>query len=180
MRGGKDGRGIRKPLVLFTPKSLLRHPRSSSALSELAEGHFHERVNESQSLNKDRVGRLLFCSGKICYELIEAMKEKGIEDSAVIKLEQIYPFPRNQLRRELRRYTNVGEIIWVQEEPQNMGAWSFAKEHLALEMKPSQTLRYVGRPASASTATGSLRVHLKEQAALIKNALSLPNSRKSA
>jgi multifunctional 2-oxoglutarate metabolism enzyme len=180
MRGGKDGRGIRKPLVLFTPKSLLRHPRSSSALSELAEGHFHELVNESQSLNKDRVGRLLFCSGKICYELIEAMKEKGIEDSAVIKLEQIYPFPRNQLRRELRRYTNVGEIIWVQEEPQNMGAWSFAKEHLALEMKPSQTLRYVGRPASASTATGSLRVHLKEQAALIKNALSLPNSRKSA
>jgi len=179
MRGGKEGRGIRKPLVLFTPKSLLRHPRSGSALSELAEGHFQELVNETESLNRDKVSRVLLCSGKVCYELIAAMTEKGMDDSAILKLEQIYPFPRNQLRRELRRYTNVTEIIWVQEEPQNMGAWSFIRDRLVQEVKQSQTLRYIGRPASASAATGSLKVHLKEQATLIRNALSPSNSKRS-
>jgi 2-oxoglutarate dehydrogenase E1 component len=179
MRGGKEGRGIRKPLVLFTPKSLLRHPRSSSALSELAQGHFQELVNETEFLDRDKVSRLLLCSGKVCYELIEAIKEKGTDDSAVLKLEQIYPFPRNQLRREFRRYANASEIIWVQEEPQNMGAWFFIKERLALEMKPGQMLRYVGRPSSASTATGSLKVHLKEQVGLIRNALNPSNLKKS-
>jgi multifunctional 2-oxoglutarate metabolism enzyme len=180
MRGGKEGRGIRKPLVVFTPKSLLRHPRSSSALSELAEGHFQELVNETESLDRDRVTRLLLCSGKVSYELIEAMKEGGIDDSAILKLEQIYPFPKNQLRREVRKYSNTTEIVWVQEEPQNMGAWSFVKDRLAPEMKVGQTLRYVGRPESASTATGSLKVHLKEQTALIKNAFNSSNLKKSS
>jgi len=137
-------------------------------------------VNETESLDRDRVTRLLLCSGKVFYELIEAMKEGGINDSAILKLEQIYPFPKNQLRREVRKYSNTTEIVWVQEEPQNMGAWSFVKDRLAPEMKVGQTLRYVGRPESASTATGSLKVHLKEQTILIKNAFNSSNLKKSS
>ena len=180
MRGGKEGRGLRKPLVIFTPKSLLRHPRSNSTLAELAEGHFQELVNENESLDKDKVTRLLFCSGKLSYELNEAIREKGIEDTIVLKVEQIYPFPKGPLRRELRKYSNTTEIVWVQEEPQNMGAWYFVKDRVASEMKAGQTLRYVGRPESASAATGSLKVHLKEQAALIKAALSASSLKKSS
>jgi 2-oxoglutarate dehydrogenase E1 component len=178
MRGSKEGRGIRKPLVIFTPKSLLRHPRASSTLAQLAEGHFQELVNETELLDKDKVTRLLLCSGKLCYELTEAIKENGSEDTAILKFEQLYPFPKSQLRRELKKYPNVSEIIWVQEEPQNMGAWFFVKDRLAPDIKAGQTLRYVGRPESARTASGSLKVHLKEQAALLK-ALSLP-TKKSA
>jgi 2-oxoglutarate dehydrogenase E1 component len=137
-------------------------------------------VNETESLDKDRVTRLLLCSGKLGYELNEAIKEKGIEDTVLLKVEQIYPFPKGQLRREIRKYSNTTEIVWVQEEPQNMGAWSFVKDRVALEMKAWQTLRYVGRPESASAATGSLKVHLKEQAALIKAALSTSSSKKSS
>ena len=180
MRGGKEGRGLRKPLVIFTPKSLLRHPRSNSTLAELAEGHFQELVNENESLDKDKVTRLLFCSGKLSYELNEAIREKGIEDTIVLKVEQIYPFPKGALRRELRKYSNTTEIVWVQEEPQNMGAWYFVKDRVASEMKAGQTLRYVGRLESASAATGSLKVHLKEQAALIKAALSASSVKKSS
>jgi 2-oxoglutarate dehydrogenase E1 component len=178
MRGGKDSRGTRKPLVLFTPKSLLRHPRASSTLHELAEGHFQEVLNQTESVNKDKVTRVLCCSGKVSYDLVDVWEEKGIEDQAVLKLEQLYPFPRAHLRRELRKYPNANEIVWVQEEPQNMGAWSFVRERLASEIKGGQILRYVGRPESASTATGSLKVHLKEQAALIRTALLSSSLRK--
>ncbi|PYV43773.1 MAG: multifunctional oxoglutarate decarboxylase/oxoglutarate dehydrogenase thiamine pyrophosphate-binding subunit/dihydrolipoyllysine-residue succinyltransferase subunit [Acidobacteria bacterium] len=178
MRGGKDSRGTRKPLVLFTPKSLLRHPRASSSLDELAEGHFQEVMNETESTNRDKVIRILCCSGKVSYDLVEAWEEKGIDDQVILKLEQLYPFPRAHLRRELRKYPNVNEFVWVQEEPQNMGAWSFVRECLAPEIKAGQMLRYVGRPESASPATGSLKVHLKEQAALIRTAFLSSSSKK--
>ncbi len=171
MRVGKDGRGIRKPLILFTPKSLLRHPRVSSSLDQLASGHFQELVNAIESLSKDRVTRILIASGKVCYDLLEACEEKRIEDTALLKLEQIYPFPKNLLRKELRKYPNASDIVWVQEEPQNMGAWFFVKERIAAELKENQALRYAGRPESASTATGALKSHLKEQAALVKSAI---------
>jgi 2-oxoglutarate dehydrogenase E1 component len=180
MRGGKDGRGIRKPLVIFTPKSLLRHPRASSTLVSLAEGHFQEIINECDSLDKDKVTRLLLCSGKLSCDLFEVLSENRIEDTAILKLEQIYPFPKSALRRELRRYPSAHEIVWVQEEPQNMGAWSFVRDRVASEIKADQVLRYVGRSESASTAAGSLKVHLREQASLIKNALSLSGARKLA
>jgi 2-oxoglutarate dehydrogenase E1 component len=104
MRGGRDGRGLRKPLILFTPKSLLRHPRVVSSLSELASGHFHELVNANESLNKDKVTRILLASGKVCYDLLEVCEEKRLDDTVLLKLEQLYPFPKNLLRRELRKY----------------------------------------------------------------------------
>ncbi len=179
MRGGKDGRGIRKPLIVFTPKSLLRNPRTFSSLDELADGHFQEVLNESEAFSKDKVSRILLCSGKVCYDLAEACKERAIEDVVIIRLEQVYPFPRNQLRKELRKYPNANEILWVQEEPQNMGTWFFIRDRVVPELKPNQTPRFVGRLESASTATGSLKIHLKEQAALVKAALQPLGPKKS-
>jgi multifunctional 2-oxoglutarate metabolism enzyme len=172
MRGGKDGRGVRKPLILFTPKSLLRHPRVLSSLDELASGHFQELVNSTESLNKEKVTRILIASGKVCYDLLEACEERHAEDIAVLKIEQIYPFPKSSFRKELRKYPNANDLVWLQEEPQNMGAWFFIKDRIAAELKGNQALRYIGRPESASTATGALKVHQKEQAALVKAAIS--------
>ena len=135
-------------------------------------------MNETESTNRDKVIRILCCSGKVSYDLVEAWEEKGIDDQVILKLEQLYPFPRAHLRRELRKYPNVNEFVWVQEEHQNMGAWSFVRECLAPEIKAGQMLRYVGRPESASPATGSLKVHLKEQAALIRTAFLSSSSKK--
>jgi multifunctional 2-oxoglutarate metabolism enzyme len=172
MRGGKDGRGIRKPLILFTPKSLLRHPRVSSSLDELAGGHFQELVNATESVQKEKVTRILIASGKICYDLLGACEEKRLDDVVILKLEQVYPFPKNLLRKELRKYPNANDVVWVQEEPQNMGSWFFLRDRIASELKGNQALRYVGRPESAATATGALKVHLKEHAGLVKSAIS--------
>jgi 2-oxoglutarate dehydrogenase E1 component len=178
MRGGKDGRGIRKPLILFTPKSLLRHPRVSSSLDELGSGHFQELVNATESLNKEKVTRILIASGKICYDLLGACEEKRLDDVVILKLEQLYPFPKNLLRKELRKYPNANDVVWVQEEPQNMGGWSFLRDRIASELKGNQALRYVGRPESASTASGALKVHSKEQAGLVKSAISPVGAKK--
>ncbi|HVN79116.1 MAG TPA: multifunctional oxoglutarate decarboxylase/oxoglutarate dehydrogenase thiamine pyrophosphate-binding subunit/dihydrolipoyllysine-residue succinyltransferase subunit [Terriglobia bacterium] len=174
MRGGKDGRGIRKPLVIFAPKSLLRHPRVLSNLAELAEGHFHELVNQTESTPRESVSKVIFCAGKICYELEEICREKQAQNVAILKLEQLYPFPKNQIQKELKKYQNAEEYVWVQEEPRNMGAWTFVKDRMASVTKTPLPLQYVGRPESASTATGSLKVHLKEQAAILRAAISGP------
>ncbi|MEW5974645.1 MAG: multifunctional oxoglutarate decarboxylase/oxoglutarate dehydrogenase thiamine pyrophosphate-binding subunit/dihydrolipoyllysine-residue succinyltransferase subunit [Acidobacteriota bacterium] len=171
MRGGKDGRGIRKPLVVFTPKSLLRHPRVNSTFDELAQGHFHEVLNDTDYLNREEVVRILACSGKVCYDLLEACREKNVLDTAIVKLEQLYPFPKQALRREFKKYGRASEVVWVQEEPQNMGAWFFVKDRIQAELRPDQELRYIGRPESASTATGALKVHLREQSNLVRMAI---------
>ncbi|MFN8007622.1 MAG: multifunctional oxoglutarate decarboxylase/oxoglutarate dehydrogenase thiamine pyrophosphate-binding subunit/dihydrolipoyllysine-residue succinyltransferase subunit [Terriglobia bacterium] len=170
MRGGKEGRGIRKPLIIFTPKSLLRHPKATSTLESLANGHFHELLSATESLNREKVTRIVMASGKVCYDLLETLSEKQSDDTAILCLEQLYPFPRNLFRKELKKYPNVTDVAWVQEEPVNMGGWSFVKDRIAAELRPPQTLRYVGRPESASPATGSLKMHIKEQAALLKSA----------
>jgi 2-oxoglutarate dehydrogenase complex dehydrogenase (E1) component-like enzyme len=170
MRGGKEGRGIRKPLIIFTPKSLLRNPKAASTLDQLASGHFQEIVNSIDHNNRDKVIRVLMASGKVCIELSGYILERGIEDTALLQFEQLYPFAKNQLRRELKKYPNACDFVWVQEEPQNMGPWNFVKDKISSELRPSQILGYVGRPESASPATGSLKIHLKEQAALVKAA----------
>ncbi len=174
MRGGKEGRGIRKPLVIFAPKSLLRHPRALSNLGELAEGHFRELVIQTENIARERVSKVIFCTGKICYELEETCRERRVEDIAILKVEQLYPFPKNQIQKELKKYPNAEEYVWAQEEPRNMGAWTFIKDRLVSMTKTPLPLRYVGRPESASTATGSLKVHLKEQAAILRAAISGP------
>jgi 2-oxoglutarate dehydrogenase E1 component len=170
MRGGPDRRGVRKPLVIFTPKSLLRHPQAVSPLAEFSAGGFREVLDDSLA-QPAQVSRVLICSGKIYFELLAARDEQKARQVAIVRLEQLYPFPEQDLEDILRRYPQSCEVVWVQEEPRNMGAWRFMREHIQPLLAPTgRALRYAGRPESASPATGSHRRHLIEQAALIEEA----------
>jgi 2-oxoglutarate decarboxylase len=176
MRGGPDRRGIRKPLVVFTPKRLLRHQKAVSHIEEFANDSFHEVLPDPASFDRSKVNRLLFCSGQIYYDLIAAREEKKVQNIAIVRVEQLYPFPSAQIKAELSRYPETAEIVWTQEEPRNMGAWRFVEENL-------QPIRYIGRAESASPAAGSLRRHQQEQAEIIDEAFSMevkkrPNRRR--
>ncbi len=163
MYGGADRRGTRKPLIIFTPKRMLRHPRAVSVIDELTNGAFQE-VLDDKSADASRVRRVVLCSGQLYYDLAAHREEKKTNDVAIVRLEQMYPFPAAQLQDVLSRYPSNSEIVWTQEEPRNMGAWRFVQEQLP-------GVRYVGRAPSASPSTGSLRRHQQEQAALIDEAL---------
>ncbi len=170
-------RKVRKPLIVFTPKSLLRHKRCVSFLSEFNVGTRFERVLADRSpalAPPDRVRRVVLCTGKVYYDLEQGRLDGGHDDVALVRVEQLYPFPLTQLGKELHKYPNA-EVAWCQEEPQNMGAWTFVdrriEEVLARLGLQAKRPRYVGRPAAASPATGSLRRHQKEQAKLVAAAL---------
>jgi 2-oxoglutarate dehydrogenase E1 component len=171
MYGGPDRRGVRKPLVIFTPKSLLRHPKVVSPREEFFRGGFREILPDTSGTAPDRVARLLLCSGKIYYELEAAREERQAANVAIVRLEQLYPFPEQELRDLLLKYPDTAEVIWVQEEPRNMGPWRFVRERIQPLLDPSRRqLRYVGRVDAASPATGSYKRHLEEQAAVIEGA----------
>ncbi|MEW6670718.1 MAG: 2-oxoglutarate dehydrogenase E1 component [Thermodesulfobacteriota bacterium] len=157
---------FRKPLVLMTPKSLLRHPLAVSDLKDLTTGSFNETLEDPDGIRSP--GRLIFCSGKIFYELLERRRDKKFKDTAIVRLEQFYPFPLERLQKALRPYQTVKQWRWVQEEPQNMGAWNFIGPRL--ETLLGQPLEYVGRKASASTATGYPGLYKKEQADILDRA----------
>ena len=169
-------REFRKPLILMTPKSLLRHRLCVSALSELAEGSSFHRVRpEVDALAADEaVRRVVLCTGKVYYDLLQQRREQGIDDIALIRLEQLYPFPAETLAAELARYPRA-EVVWCQEEPQNMGAWTFLDRRIEAVLAEvggaSARPRYVGRPEAASPATGLLKRHNFEQQALVGRAL---------
>ncbi|HUQ92339.1 MAG TPA: multifunctional oxoglutarate decarboxylase/oxoglutarate dehydrogenase thiamine pyrophosphate-binding subunit/dihydrolipoyllysine-residue succinyltransferase subunit [Bryobacteraceae bacterium] len=167
MCGGPDRRGIRKPLIIFTPKSLLRHPRAVSYLPEFTEGAFCEVIPDTPS---EQVTRVAFCSGKIYWDLAAAREERKAGNVALIRVEQLYPFPRSLAQRELSQFPSTVEVLWVQEEPRNMGAWRFAQEQLDAILEPTRRkVRYVGRAESASTATGSHKRHAQEQAEIVED-----------
>jgi len=171
MYGGPDRRGVRKPLVVFTPKSLLRHPKVVSELSEFSAGSFREVLEVTDSVQHHDVSRVLVCSGKIYYELLTERSERGADHVAIVRLEQLYPFPEAELHDTLLRYPATAPVIWVQEEPHNMGAWRFVKEHISPLLEGSgRLLRYIGRPDSASPAAGSYRRHQHEQMEIIEEA----------
>jgi 2-oxoglutarate decarboxylase len=171
MYGGPDRRGVRKPLVVFTPKSLLRHPRVVSTRDEFLRGSFREVLPDPADTPPDRIARVLLCSGKIFWELVAARDERERNDVAIIRIEQLYPFPAEEVRQLLARYPDSSEVIWVQEEPRNMGPWRFMREQIQpLLDETRRRLRYVGRADSASPATGSYKRHLEEQAAVIDGA----------
>ncbi len=173
MYGGPDRRGVRKPLVIFTPKSLLRHPQVVSSREEFLTGGFQEVLTDAGAMAADRIGRVLLCTGKIYYELAAAREERGARNVAILRLEQIYPFPAAQLRDVILRYAPTCEVVWVQEEPRNMGPWRFVRERLQPVLDPTRrVLRYAGRPESASPATGSYKRHQQEQADVIEEAFS--------
>ncbi|MGB3545838.1 MAG: 2-oxoglutarate dehydrogenase E1 component [Saprospiraceae bacterium] len=178
-------RNYRKPLIMMTPKSLLRHKRAQSSLSELAKGtSFHRILPEAfpKDIAKDKdIKRVLICSGKVYYDLLEAREDKGVKDVAIIRMEQLYPFAHNSLKEELVKYPNA-EVIWCQEEPENMGAWSYVDRRIekVLNEIDSQSSRptYIGRPAAAATACGYMKIHQKEQSELIDLALDISASKK--
>ncbi len=169
-------RPFRKPLILMTPKSLLRHKKAISSLSEIAEGSSFHRVLHDDAERKpemagvklvadDKIRRVILCSGKVYYDLLEDREKKGIKDVYLMRLEQFYPWPMKSLMTELARFANA-ELVWCQEEPKNMGGWSFVDPWLELTLErlkiKAKRARYVGRPASASTAAGQMSRHLKE------------------
>jgi 2-oxoglutarate decarboxylase len=173
MYGGHDRRGTRKPLVVFTPKSLLRHPKAVSTLHDLTTGGFLELLPDPLVTDGSRISRVVFCSGKVYYELAAGREQAKAEHVALVRVEQLYPFAADQARDMLARYPDTAEVVWAQEEPRNMGAWRFMEEQFAALLDTTRRgLRYVGRPESASPASGSGRRHQQEQSEIIADALS--------
>jgi 2-oxoglutarate dehydrogenase E1 component len=159
---------FRLPLVLMTPKSLLRHKRAVSPLDELVHGRFQEVLEDPDRPGTTR--RLVFCSGKVYYDLAEARENRGLKDVELIRLEQLYPFPLDQLKEIAENRKNLEHVVWAQEEPMNRGAWSYMEPRL-LNLFEDIPLQYSGRRAAASPAVGSLNTHRQEQAALVSEAL---------
>jgi 2-oxoglutarate dehydrogenase E1 component len=164
-------RNFRKPLVIMSPKSLLRHKMAVSAPRELTEGGFQLVIGEVEPIEPGKVRRLLFCSGKVYYELLVARRERNIDDIAIVRIEQLYPFPGKEVGAVLQTYPAVQEILWVQEEPWNMGAWHEMYRRLRRVVPEPIVIGYAGRRAAASPATGSYKLHKAEEADLINVAL---------
>ncbi|AJW46298.1 2-oxoglutarate dehydrogenase [Ralstonia mannitolilytica] len=159
---------FRKPLIILTPKSLLRSKDAVSPLSDLAKGHFETVIGDTaEDLNAAKVKRVVACSGKVYYDLVNARKERGLTDTAIIRVEQLYPFPHKAFAAELKKYPNLTEVVWCQDEPQNQGAWFFVQHYIMENMTEGQKLGYAGRPASASPAVGYYAKHNEQQKALI-------------
>jgi len=170
-------RSFRKPLIVMTPKSLLRHKMSVSPLSDLSAGRF-ELVIPETDLNTSKAGmsriqRLVFCSGKVYYDLVEARQVHGVDDVAVIRVEQLYPFPIDEFAAEIARYQNAKDIVWCQEEPQNQGAWYQIRHRLQEPLADEQQLYYAGRPGAAAPASGVFKLHMQQQQALVEAALGI-------
>jgi 2-oxoglutarate dehydrogenase E1 component len=160
-------RPFRKPLVIMSPKSLLRHKDAASELAALARGEFETVLGEIEAIDAKKVKRAILCSGKVYYDLVHARRERGEEGVAILRIEQLYPFPHKALATELKKYPNLAELVWCQDEPQNQGAWFYVQHHLLENMAEGQKLGYAGRPASASPAVGYYAKHIEQQKALI-------------
>jgi len=171
--------GLRKPLVVFTPKSILRHAKAVGHMADFTAGAFREVIGDSEAL---RARRAIFCTGKVYYDLLEAREKKQAPHVAIVRLEQLYPFPEDQVRDVLARYSSSAELLWVQEEPRNMGAWKFVEDRMRETLDQThRAIRYVGRVAAASPATGSAKRHAAEQAAILDEAFAdvLPAPRRA-
>jgi len=164
-------RDFRKPLVVFTPKSLLRHPACVSGLEEFTEGKFQEVIADKNVKAAD-VTRVLFCSGKIYYELLEKQQKDQIKHVAVVRIEQLYPTPLAQMEAVYRKYKNAEEALWVQEEPENMGAWPYLLRRL--RKTTFSDIEVISRKESSSTATGFARQHADQQAYILAKAFETP------
>jgi 2-oxoglutarate dehydrogenase E1 component len=167
-------RATRKPLIVMTPKSLLRNKASVSSMDELADGGFQLLIPDSRVKDAAKAKRAVVCGGKVYYDLVESADAKGLDDVAIVRIEQLYPFPRAELAAELKRFGNAKEIMWCQEEPMNQGAWYQIQHHLRTCLQPGQVLDYTGRARSAAPACGHLATHNLEQAQLLADALVNP------
>jgi 2-oxoglutarate dehydrogenase E1 component len=165
-------RNLRKPLVIFTPKSLLRNKDAASPVSEFTKGSFQTVIPENKELKADKVKRIVACSGKVYYDLVKKREEKGADDVVILRVEQLYPFPHKAFSNEIKKYPNATDIVWCQDEPQNQGAWFFVQHYIHENMADGQKLGYSGRAASASPAVGYSHLHQEQQKALVEGAFS--------
>jgi 2-oxoglutarate dehydrogenase E1 component len=169
-------RPFRKPLIIFTPKSLLRHKLAVSKLDEMGPNTTFHRIlwDDKQPAPDDKIKRIVLCTGKVYYDLFEEREKEGVKDTVILRVEQLYPFPFNALTKEMSRYKNAKSVVWCQEEPKNLGYWSFVEPRIEEVMASAKLTpkrpRYVGRPESAATATGSYKRHNAEQAKLAAGA----------
>ncbi|MCF7538950.1 2-oxoglutarate dehydrogenase E1 component [Pseudomonas petrae] len=169
-------RPLRKPLIVLTPKSLLRHKLAVSTLEDLAHGSFQTVIAEIDTLDAAKVTRLVLCSGKVYYDLLEKRRAEGREDIAIVRLEQLYPFPEDDLMDAIASYTNLTNVVWCQEEPMNQGAWYSSQHHLRRSIgnhNRNLVLEYAGRDASAAPACGYASMHAEQQEKLLKDAFSV-------
>jgi multifunctional 2-oxoglutarate metabolism enzyme len=175
MQGGVDRRGLRKPLIVMTPKSLLRHAKVLSSIDDLTNGAFRPVLDDASVSDPKSIHKIVLCSGKIYYDLLAARDERKATDTAIVRIEQLYPFPEAEFSEVLARYPAAGEVVWVQEEPRNMGAWAFVRGWIQPTIQAQhRRIGYAGRPESASTAPGSLKRHQQEQSELIEQAFRPP------
>jgi len=163
-------RPYRTPLVVISPKSLLRHKEAVSTLEELADGGFQTVIGETEKITARSVRRVILCTGKVYYELLAYRREHKITDVAIIRFEQLYPFPHDEYKKQLAKFPNAKEVVWCQEEPQNQGAWYRLRAYFRADAGPKQVVAYAGRPVSASPAVGYLSKHLAQQKQLIEDA----------
>jgi 2-oxoglutarate dehydrogenase E1 component len=166
-------RPYRKPLVVMTPKSLLRHKLSVSPLSDLSNGRFELVIPDIGEIDRQTTRRLVFCSGKVYYDLLQARQSQQLSGVALIRIEQLYPFPIDQYAFEILSYPNAEDIVWCQEEPQNQGAWYQIRHRLQEPLKRSQQLYYAGRESAAAPASGIIKLHIQQQQELVEAALGI-------
>jgi 2-oxoglutarate dehydrogenase E1 component len=164
-------RPLRKPLIVMTPKSLLRHELSVSPLSDLATGRFHRVIDEVDGINASDVHRVVFCSGKVYFDLLRARRDQSLKNVALVRVEQLYPFPSDEYQRVLARYPQQAEIVWCQEEPQNQGAWYQIRHRLQDLAGEHRPVYYAGRASASAPATGLSKLHEVEQQRLVQTAL---------
>lgn len=171
---------LRKPLIVMSPKSLLRHKETVATLEEMADGTFQVVIGETdEDIKVESVDRIILCAGKVYYDLRQERRERGITNIAIIRLEQLYPFPEQDLKEVMSRFSNFSEVVWCQEEPMNQGAWYSSQHHMRRvihELKPEVTLSYAGREASAAAAAGYPALHQEQLRAFLDQALSLDES----
>ena len=166
-------RPYRKPLIVMTPKNILRDVDASSKIHEFSRGGYQLVVDDIDDLNVSDVTKIIFCAGKLFYDLLRARRSHKAANAAIVRIEQLYPFPLEEVKQIISKYTGAREIVWAQEEPRNQGAWYYmqSRRHLTACLRENQKLYYAGRPYSASPATGSLHVHRRQQLALVNDAL---------
>jgi 2-oxoglutarate dehydrogenase E1 component len=164
-------RNFRKPLIVMTPKSLLRHKLAVSSMSELSHGEFQTVIPEVDDLQISSVTRVVLCCGKVYYDLLQKRRDLALNTVVIIRIEQLYPFPKKALRSILESYSNAQQVIWCQEEPQNQGVWFSSQHNMQDCLSDRQTLSYVGRSMAAAPAGGSAYVHAEQQEQLVLEAL---------
>ncbi len=164
-------RPYRKPLIVMSPKSLLRHKLAISTLEDLTDGQFLPVIGEQDDINPKKVTRLVMCAGKVYYDLLETRRQDDLKHVAIARIEQLYPFPDELFKAEVGKYPQLKEFIWCQEEPQNQGAWYQSKHHFSDNLGAKISMTYAGREASAAPAVGNFRVHIEQQKAVVQSAL---------